>query len=236
MQQNPKPSAHQSSKRGTVGKRKSVHNEDLQQRNISELFSSSNQQQSSSSSAKRLRSSISPSRPSRDSLSSADKMYNFSTSSESPKAAEKFSRKIGGPTVVSRPSNFTPHTGAKRLVVKNLRSGPRLNQDEYFDGIWTRLSAALDTIFDGGKPATSLEELYKGAENVCRQGRAAMLAKKLQERCKSYVVSNLRQTMVARTKDGSNVDALRAVVDAWAAWNTKLVSTISTIEMIVNAD
>lgn len=226
MQQNPKPSGHQSSKRGTVGKRKSVHNEDLQQRNISELFSSGNNQRSTSSSsspAKRLRSSISPSRPSRDNLSSADKMYNFSTSSESPKAAEKFSRKIGGSTVVSRPSNFTPHTGAKRLVVKNLRVGPRLNQDEYFDGIWARLSAALDTILDGGKPATSLEELYKGAENVCRQGRAAMLAKKLQERCKTYVVSNLRQKMVAMTKDESNVDALRAVVDAWAVWNNKLV-------------
>lgn len=225
MQQNPNPSGHQSSKRGTVGKRKSVHNEDLQQRNISELFSSSNNNphSSSSSAAKRLRTSISPSRPSRKNLSSADKMYNFSTSSESPKAAEKFSRKIGGPTVVSRPSNFTPHTGAKRLVVKNLRLGPRLNQDEYFDSIWSRLSTALDTIFDGGKPATSLEELYKGAENVCRQGRAAMLAKKLQERCKTYVVNTLRQNMVARTKDGSNVDALRAVVDAWAAWNTKLV-------------
>lgn len=226
MQQNPKPSGHQSSKRGTVGKRKSVHNEGLQQRNISELFSSGNQQSSSStpaSTAKRLRSSTSPSRPSRDNLSSADKMYNFSSSSESPKAADRFSRKIGGPTVVSRPSNFTPHTGAKRLVVKNLRSGPRLNQDEYFDGIWTRLSAALDTIFDGGRPAASLEELYKGAENVCRQGRAAILAKKLQERCKSYVVDNLRQNMVARAKDGADIDALRSVVDAWAAWNTKLV-------------
>ncbi|EED22944.1 nuclear pore complex subunit Nup192, putative [Talaromyces stipitatus ATCC 10500] len=224
VEQNPTPSGHQSSKRGAAGKRKSVH-EDLQQRNISELFSSSgNQQQQSSSSAKRLRTSISPSRSSRDKLSSADKMYNFSTSSQSPKAAEKFSKKIGGPTVVSRPSNFTPHTGAKRLVVKNLRSGPRLNQDEYFDDIWTRLSATLDTIFDGGKPAASLEELYKGAENVCRQGRAESLAKKLQERCKTYIVDNLRQNLVDKTKNASNIDTLRAVVDAWAVWNTKLVT------------
>lgn len=230
MQQNPKSTGHQGSKRGTAGKRKATYqdSDESQQRSISDLFSSNNSQTKNCqqpSSPKRLRSSItsspSPSK-SRVILSSPDKMYNFSNSDSKPN--ETFSRKISGPTVVSRPSNFTPHTGAKRLVVKNLRSGPRLNQDEYFDNIWARLSAALDTVFAGGKPTTSLEELYKGAENVCRQGRAPLLAKKLQERCKTYIIDDLRVSMIARTKNGSDIDALRAVVDAWAAWNTKLVS------------
>lgn len=226
MQRTPNPSGNHSSKRGTVGKRKSAScdtGDDLHQSNISELFSSSSN--ATSSSTKRRRTSVSPVTIGRETLKTADKMYNFSTTCESSKASDQFPRKIGGPSVVSRQSNFTPHTGAKRLVVKNLRTGSRLNQDEYFDSIWSRLSTALETIFAGGKPATSIEELYKGAENVCRQGRAAVLAKKLQECCQKYIVDYLRRDLVDSTKNQSNVDALRAVVDAWVAWNSKLVSS-----------
>lgn len=230
MQQNSRTADHRGSKRGTAGKRKHAHQagEESRQRSISDLLSSNKPQTRDCqqlSSPKRLRSSITPSPSSsktRDILNSPDKMYNFSSSE--PKTNEKFSRKINGPAVVSRPSNFTPHTGAKRLVVKNLRSGPRLNQDEYSAKIWSQLAAALDTVFEGGKPTTSLEELYKGAENVCRQGRAEMLAKNLGERCKTYVANNLRQTIIAGSTQWADIDTLRATVDAWAAWNTKLVS------------
>jgi Cullin family len=233
---NPRTTEHRGSKRGTAEKRRHVQQESngLQQRSISDLLSSNKAQArdcQQPSSPKRLRSSITPSpspNKTRDTLISSDKMYNFSSSD--PKTSEKFSRKINGPAVVTRPSNFTPHTGAKRLVVKNLRSGPRLNPDEYFEKIWSQLSATLDLVFDGGKPTTSLEELYKGAENVCRQGRAAMLAKKLQERCKTYVINNLRQNLAARSNQGTNIDTLRAAVDAWTAWNTKLVSNRATVK------
>lgn len=83
---------------------------------------------------------------------------------------------------------------------------------------------ALDAVFEGGKPAASLEELYKGAENVCRQGRAEMLAKKLQERCKIYVCNELRQSLVAKAQASSEINTLRAMVNAWGTWNSKLVS------------
>jgi hypothetical protein len=129
-----------------------------------------------------------------------------------------------GPHGMTLPnSNFTPHTGAKKIVVKNLRTGPRLNQDSYFEKVWMQLDAALTAIFDGGKPDVSLEELYKGAENVCRQGRAALLAKKLQERCREHVSGRVRDTLLARAGDGTNLDTLRAVVDAWTTWLARLV-------------
>ena len=126
----------------------------------------------------------------------------------------------------SRQSNFSPHTGAKRLLVKNLRTEPRLNQDSYFDKVWARLDAALAAVFESRRPDVSLEELYKGAENVCRQGRAAVLAKKLQDRCREYVSGKLHRVLVSKAENGS--DALRAVVDAWSAWNLKLVCVIFT--------
>ena len=125
---------------------------------------------------------------------------------------------------MARPSNFTPHTGAKRLVVKNLRTtGPRLNQDSYFEKVWAQLDAALALIFQGGKPETSLEELYKGSENVCRQGRATVLAKKLQVKCREHVAGRLREGLVERTRGGSDVETIRAVVEAWNMWQSKLV-------------
>lgn len=104
-----------------------------------------------------------------------------------------------------------------------MRSGPRLNQDSYFDKIWARLEAALAAVFSGGKPEISLEELYKGAENVCRQGKSAVLARKLQDKCREYVSGRLRQDLLAKTEGASSVDMLRAVVDAWATWQSKLV-------------
>ncbi|KAL2830034.1 hypothetical protein BDW59DRAFT_170319 [Aspergillus cavernicola] len=124
----------------------------------------------------------------------------------------------------SHQNNFTPHTGAKRLVVKNLRTGPRLNQDSYFDKVWGQLDAALSAIFNGGKPEVSLEELYKGAENVCRQGRAAALAKRLQGRCREHVAGKLHDALVDKARVGSNIEALRSVVEAWKVWQSMLVT------------
>jgi hypothetical protein len=237
MQQQSRTTEKRGGKRKSLGKRKlSDHErEEPQQRTISELLSKGNgstshagdqQLPSSPTSAKRFRTSPPSlgcpfSKGGQDNLISPDKMYNFSKSD--PKANGGFGQKVAGYSAAPRPSNFTPHTGAKKLVVKNLRSGPRLNQDAYFEKVWSQLDAALVAIFDRGKPAASLEELYKGAENVCRQGRAAMLAKKLQDKCQEYVSRDLRESLVARTKDGNNVDTLRAVVDAWTAWNSKMV-------------
>jgi hypothetical protein len=236
MQQQSRATEQRVGNRKSLGKRKlSDHErEEPQQRTISELLSKSNsisshsrdpQLLSSPFSTKRFReaSLSSPlSNKSQDTLISPDKMYNFSNSEN--RATGGFGQKAPGYAAAPRPSPFAPHTGAKKLVVKNLRSGPRLNQDTYFEKVWGQLEAALEAIFDHGKPASSLEELYKGAENVCRQGRASLLAKKLQERCKHYVSGNLREILEAKAQEGSNIDTLRAVVDAWILWNSKLVS------------
>lgn len=150
-------------------------------------------------------------------------MYNFADSGVSLGQGSGQAEKPAFSNTAPRQSTFAPHTGSKRLVVKNLRSGPRLNQDSYFEKVWVLLEAALVAIFDGRKPETSLEELYKGSENVCRQGKAAALARNLQDKCRGYVSGWLRQNLLSRTGGASNIDTLRAVVDAWATWQSKLV-------------
>ncbi|KAL4930852.1 uncharacterized protein BDV17DRAFT_280479 [Aspergillus undulatus] len=159
------------------------------------------------------------------------KMYSFSNTGPRPGASSAGGPILSNSALQARPgnvsshqSNFTPHTGAKRLVVKNLRTAPRLNQDSYFDKVWGQLDAALSAIFSGGKPEASLEELYKGAENVCRQGRAAELSKRLQDRCRGHVTGKLHGSLVEKAQMASNVDTLRSVVEAWKVWQSMLVT------------
>lgn len=164
-----------------------------------------------------------------------ERMYNFTTSAPkthnnvidlttspngSPSKGPLVPRKPNG---VVRPTNFTPHTGAKRLVVKNLRKTPRASQDQYFDQVWEQLEAALHAIFNHRKVPHSLEELYRGVENLCRQDRAPETYNRLCERCKQYVSGKLKEPLVSMANIANDVDVLRAVVSAWSTWNAQLV-------------
>lgn len=164
-----------------------------------------------------------------------DKMYNFSNPAGQGGRSKPFAfscpdnytaptTKVPSYDGSSTPSNFTPHAGAKKLVVKNLRSMPRLDQHQYFTKVWSQLDEALTSIFQDQKAKHSLEELYRGVENVCRQGKAQMLAQKLQERCKGYITGRVLQSILAKCSTGDDVEVLRAAEAAWSTWNSRLVS------------
>ncbi|KAL4779501.1 Cullin family-domain-containing protein [Aspergillus varians] len=237
MQQNSRGAPEQrSGKRKVSSKRKLADQEDSsqqprnQQTTISELLHRNQAQPEGlpSPTNKRVR----PSHPFLPANQpGSGEMYSFSNAGPKPSGPG-----VGGPilsnsALQSRPgsapshqSNFTPHTGAKRLVVKNLKTGARLNRDSYFDKVWGQLDAALSAIFNGRKPEISLEELYKGAENVCRQGRAAELSKRLQGRCRGHVTGKLHDSLIDKAQLGSNIDTLRSVVEAWKVWQSMLVT------------
>jgi len=226
-----------SGKRKSIGKRKlSDQGEPSQpqsQRTISELLSKNKYPHNSlppksSPTSKRSRFSVSPSRSSPAHAVSPNKMYNFSGSP--PKNGAAFVRAVPASNTASeksaintRQNNFNPGAGPRKLVVKNLRTGPRANHEPYFNKIWAQLDGALTDIFEDRKPNISLEELYKGAENICRQDGATMLAKKVQDRCKAYVAGKLRDNLVKKTGGGTDVDTLRAVIEAWSSWHSRLV-------------
>nr|KMM71921.1 cullin-4B [Coccidioides posadasii RMSCC 3488] len=156
-----------------------------------------------------------------------ERMYSFpNQSAKSSSLGQQNSRTVPRTYLnpSSTPSNFTPHTGPKRLTVKNLRVVPKLDQEQYFEKIWAQLNTALTAIFNEQKPSFSLEELYKGAENVCRQKRAQSLAKKLQERCKVYISESVLPSLLAKSKDSDDIVVLRAVEAAWSAWSSRLVT------------
>ncbi|KAM5430335.1 hypothetical protein McanCB56680_002995 [Microsporum canis] len=162
-----------------------------------------------------------------------DKMYKFTSSDGkgSNGSAFGFARADNRtplartrPFNSSNPSSFTPHTGAKTLKVKNLRDAPSLDQQLYFDKVWSHLDSALTAIFNHEKLPYSLEELYRGVEHVCRQGRAANLAKNLRERCMGHISGKVMESLLAKSATGDETVVLRAVEAAWTQWNVRLVT------------
>lgn len=234
MQRNSRGAPEQrSGKRKVPSKRKLTDQEESpqqppnQQATISELLRNKAQDELPSPTTKRVRASLSSPPPNQP---SSGEMYSFSNAGSKSSGPSTGGPVLSNSALQPRPgnapshqSNFTPHTGAKRLVVKNLKTGGRLNRDSYFDKVWGQLDAALSAIFSGGKPEISLEELYKGAENVCRQGRAAELSRRLQERCREHVTGKLHDSLVDKARMGSNIDTLRSVVEGWKVWQSMLV-------------
>ncbi|MCJ1474829.1 hypothetical protein MMC13_003489 [Lambiella insularis] len=161
-----------------------------------------------------------------------DNMYTFSSTATKGKEIVDLT---GSPTTSlrkgsisqRRPNNFVPHTGTKKLVIKNFRKTSKSNPDQYYNTVWNQLDVALSAIFRHEK--IPLEELYKGVENVCRQDKAPALFQKLCERCKDNVLQNLRNPLIKDARNSAeSIEVLRSATNAWSAWKEQ-VSTIRSI-------
>ncbi|KAI7351698.1 Cullin-domain-containing protein [Hortaea werneckii] len=117
---------------------------------------------------------------------------------------------------------LNPHTGAKKLVVKNLKQNTGWDSKAYLERIWSRLDAALAIIFTGGQGGFSKEDLYRGVENVCRQGGASTLFSRLESRCRQHVEHDLRDSLVGKA-GLDNITVLEAVIAEWARWKQEMV-------------
>ena len=201
---------------------------DSKQHNIANLFAQSKEklQDEPRTPSKRHKShESSPSRP----PNTLDTMYNFPIKSKlntvidltangsTPNSAKSYASPM-------KQAGFAPHAGAKKLVVKNIRTTPRVQPSEYYEKVWGQLDIALTEIFLEGRPRSSLEELYKGAENVCRQGKAPELYQKLQAKCQAHVVDKLLGGLTSAAKTSPNIALLSNVVGAWSSWKKQLVS------------
>jgi hypothetical protein len=124
----------------------------------------------------------------------------------------------------TRPLAFNTHQGPKKLVVKNLRTTPRVDPQQYFEKVWAQETTSLTAIFHDDKVHHSLEELYKGSENVCRQGKAAELYSRLRQKCEEHLSEVVTEDLKLVATGSSNVETLKAVVLAWAKWQRQLLT------------
>lgn len=162
-----------------------------------------------------------------------EKMYSFPTKNKtnngvidltgSPQPSPQKANGIRTPRLA-----LNPQAGAKKLVVKNFKTQNKFDPAKYFEQEWNRLSDALGVIFSNSKINFSLEELYRGVENLCKQGRGPDLCVKLQERCKSSLENDLKVPLLAKTS-AADGDVLRAVLSTWARWNVQLVGCCASV-------
>lgn len=120
-------------------------------------------------------------------------------------------------------SGINPHTGAKKLVVKNLKTNTTWDSKAYLEKIWGQLDEALASIFKDSQHTFSKEDLYRGVENVCRQGGASILFSRLENRCRSHIERDMRDPLLEKT-GAENVTVLKAVLEEWARWTQQMIT------------
>lgn len=157
-------------------------------------------------------------------------MFNFGTSvksepiniSSSPIAPSSPTQARGKGAI--KPPSFQTHSGEPRkLKVKNLRVSSKNKAEEYFNNTWKTLDAALSSIFAREKIAASMEELYRGVENICRSDRSPQLFEKLQSRMENYVQTGLQVEVCKRAQGQDVIGVARVVEEGWKQWSRQLV-------------
>ncbi|KAI5306450.1 Glycosylphosphatidylinositol (GPI) anchor assembly protein [Ascosphaera pollenicola] len=164
----------------------------------------------------------SPSPVVRDAPSPAVDMYSFAASGNPMRVASPADSIKKG----SRPNTFTPHTGSRKLVVKNLKTKPRVDPEEYMNRSWVQLDDALTAILSDQKPQLSLEQLYKGAENICRLGKAPKLFQNIKFKIDSYMEDVVLAQLQNKAQSQDDIALLRSISHAWTTWSERLFRSL----------
>lgn len=122
---------------------------------------------------------------------------------------------------------MNPQTGAKKLVVKNLKTSTTWDSKAYLEKIWGQVDEALALIFKDNHDGYSKENLYRGVENVCRQGGASALFSRLDKRCTLHIQQEVRDRLLEKASE-DNVSVLKSVLTEWTRW-TEQMTTIRAI-------
>ena len=128
----------------------------------------------------------------------------------------------------------------RKITIKNLKTTPDSVPAAYFQQTTCKLQRAVTTILTEGNLVDSLEELYRGVENLVRENKGGELYAMLQENCRTFVAETMKNN-VERGITGSvgiggdgGVRAVECIESSWAKWTSQLVS--SSLEKQKGAD
>lgn len=130
-------------------------------------------------------------------------------------------------------AGFQPLSGARRIVIKNLRTSSKTAADveDYYKKTWDNVETALRSILNGQVPRVPLERVYRGVEDLCLRGQGDKLFSVLKQECEKH----LYRDVLAKIKEGgmaSNIDVLLRVRTQWAAFNKTLITIRSTFSFL----
>lgn len=126
---------------------------------------------------------------------------------------------------LTRSSAFQPNNGARKLVIKNLRThNPTRDAKvaQYYEQTERELGAALDAILAGQKPAVPFERLYRAVEDLCRKGDAERVYRALKERMENHVYHQIMPRIKAEGGN-SNYLTLKSLQAHWSTFNAQMV-------------
>ncbi|WYZ40124.1 hypothetical protein EsH8_IV_000465 [Colletotrichum jinshuiense] len=162
----------------------------------------------------------------------------FKFGAEDPPTRSAMSTKMKGklPEVIdlTQSNSYRPYTGAKKLVIKNLRPAARNEQlEQYYQRTEQELIDALQDVFNGRKPQLPLERLYRAVEDICRRGKdnELQLYETLRRKCEEHLTRDVLRSI--KTQGGNtDVEMLRSVLQHWRVWNTQIMTIRSTFSYL----
>ncbi|CCF36798.1 Cullin family protein [Colletotrichum higginsianum] len=164
------------------------------------------------------------------------KRFKFGT--EDPPSHSTMSTKMKGklPEVIdlTQSNSYRPYTGAKKLVIKNLRPAARNEQlEQYYQRTEQELVDALQDIFHGKKPRLPLERLYRAVEDICRRGKdnELQLYETLRRKCEEHLTRNVMRS-IQSNGGNTDVDMLKSVLQHWRVWNSQIMMIRSTFSYL----
>lgn len=128
---------------------------------------------------------------------------------------------------ISPQTPLRPQT--RKITIKNLTRTPDYIPAAYFQQTTRKLKDAVHTILHEGTVADSLEELYRGVENLVRENKGAELYDMLSKMCREYVQNTMRvdveKSIVGSVGVGGDggVTAVECIESAWGKFMSKLV-------------
>lgn len=135
---------------------------------------------------------------------------------------------------LTRPSAFQPNSGARKLVIKNLRPPNPAREAkvaQYYQQQEGELVLALDAILAGRTPATPFERLFRAVEDLCRRGDAERVYRALKERIENHVYN---QIMPRIQNEGGNSTflTLQSIQAHWSRFNSQMVCGKDVTQML----
>lgn len=119
-------------------------------------------------------------------------------------------------------SEYKRPSGAKVLAVTNLRKKPKTDSHDHYERTWKLLEACITDVFAGHQLQQSLEKLYNGVEDICREGSADRLFRNLKDRCEVHLTKGVLPTFQVHSRS-TNLDLLRHVYGCWQEFHNQMV-------------
>lgn len=125
--------------------------------------------------------------------------------------------KVTRQPVISLPTK----ADTKIIKITNLRR-TKPNVQAYYDQTLQKLEHALSLILANEQLAYSNEDLYKSVENICRQGRAAGLYRRLKQILEEHANKVVKERLLDEvTPESTDAQVLVYILREWQVWKTR---------------